>query len=476
MEKLGGTLQENLITLLCHSDEHGKVVANFVDPSAFEGDYRVIAERAVDYWKRQGKSPGVHADDLVADIIEDKGDRRGNNFRNILISMLQLSESINAEYVVKQLRTFVRMQQFKEAVIRSSERLASKQELAIDEVEEMWADLIRARDITLDPGMALTDLERVLTYIQYQSLEFKTGIIELDEAGVTPSRGTIMLLLAVTGLGKSWGLVHLGRQAIMQRKRVLHVSLEMSEEEVALRYYQSFFAITKREKTGIKVSRLQKDKNGRLKDITSDELEPEFALTSDAIRTELEAHGGWMQGRFKNMLIKRFPTRSLSVNKLEAFIDNLETANGFIPDMILLDYIGIMHTNVDNHRVSLGRVMEDLRGFAVERNVAMVTAQQISREGAKARRASKTHISEDWSLVGTADQAITLSATETESRLGLARLFVEKARGERDKFGVLITQNYDTGQFVLESAPLDEPRYMDLIGMNDSENGKNEDE
>ena len=44
--------QEDLITMLCHSDAHGKVVAGLVDPELFDGDYKLIAERVIEYWKR----------------------------------------------------------------------------------------------------------------------------------------------------------------------------------------------------------------------------------------------------------------------------------------------------------------------------------------------------------------------------------------------------------------------------------------
>jgi len=41
-------------------------------------------------------------------------------------------------------------------------------------------------------------------------------------------------------------------------------------------------------------------------------------------------------------------------------------------------------------------------------------------------------------------------------------LQVDKARSEKDQFSVLITQNYATGQFVLDSVPMTS-RYYDLF-------------
>ena len=57
-------------------------------------------------------------------------------------------------------------------------------------------------------------------------------------------------------------------------------------------------------------------------------------------------------------------------------------------------------------------------------------------------------------MVCTADFFVTYSQTAAEKRLGLARLYVAMARSEQDGFGVLVSQSYKTGQFVLESTRL----------------------
>ena len=462
-ERLTGSLQENLLTLLVHSDEHGRVVANLVDPALFEGDYRVVAERAVDYWGRYGRAPGAHMADLLSDILESKHDRRGGTFRSIMLEMLRLSESINAKYAIDSLRSFVRMQRFQGAVLDTARKLQSQRELALPEVEEMWSELLRARDSTLDRGVSLNDTEKLIDFVRNQATEFSMGIDELDARGIAPMRGAVMLAIASTGVGKSWLLIHLAKRALMERKKVFYASLELSEGELLMRFYQAFFSITDRTlKEPLYVSAIEKDALGKLSEITREEIKPEFAFTSDSLEEELEVRRALMQGKFKNIEIKRFPTRGLTIQGLRGYLDSLETAAGFIPDVLILDYIGIMKTDSKDHRVSLGRMFEDFRGLCVERNVAGITAQQLNREAGKSARGGQTNVAEDWSLIGTSDICISVNATSAEKRFGFARLFVEKARRMRDRFGVLITQNYDTGQFVLESAPLD-ARYDELF-------------
>jgi hypothetical protein len=71
-EKFAASLQEDLITLLVHNSEQGRVVAKVVDSQFFEGDYRVIAERALTFWEQQNTAPKQHIADLLSDILEDK--------------------------------------------------------------------------------------------------------------------------------------------------------------------------------------------------------------------------------------------------------------------------------------------------------------------------------------------------------------------------------------------------------------------
>jgi hypothetical protein len=182
-------------------------------------------------------------------------------------------------------------------------------------------------------------------------------------------------------------------------------------------------------------------------------IKPEFALDDKQARREVKKLVKELN-KSGLLVIKKFPTRGLTVNQLRAYLDTLEATENFIPDMIILDYIGIMKTDERNHRISLGRTFEDFRGLCEERNAAGVTAAQVSRAGAEAQFVKSTHVSEDWSLITTADTAVTYTATEEEESLGLARLFVAKGRGEKDKFGVIISQSYAMGQFCLQSAPL----------------------
>ena len=77
-------------------------------------------------------------------------------------------------------------------------------------------------------------------------------------------------------------------------------------------------------------------------------------------------------------------------------------------------------------------------------------------------------VSEDISKINTADNVLTYSRTEAEKELNLARLFVSNARNNRDGDTIVISQSYNTGQYVVDSTPW-ASSYWDVIKADDSE-------
>lgn len=441
---------ENIITLLCHNDEYGKIILNQITADLFEGDYRVIAERAIDYWNKYQQAPGDHTPDLLADILEDRENRRAPTFRRILVSMLELKDGINAKYVVDDLGKFVRMQRFKGAIITSSEKIMALQEDSIEEIENIWNELLRLRETNFDPGMKMQDIDRLIEYLESQPKEFHSGIPDLDKRTIVPMRKKVMTFVAPSGRGKTWFLVNVSKHALLLRKKVAFISLEMDEEEIIQRHFQNLLAISKHDDT-THITKFDFDDDDKLVGFEDDNIEAEFNFDSDYLRDELEARVMSLDNRIKNLWVKRFPPRSVTVRNIAAYLDNLEVTKGFIPDMLIVDYLGRIKTDLKNHRLNLGAQFEEFRGLCIERNVAGVTAHQTNRKGATSNKVREGDISEDYSIIMTSDILLTHSATPAERKLGLARVSVEKARGEAGQFDVLINQAYNLGQYCLKS-------------------------
>lgn len=477
-EKFAISLQQDLITLLCHDDEHGKTIAKTVDSTLFEGDYRTIVERALPFWKEYNKAPKEHIADLLSDILEDKQDRRRVTYQRVLVQMIEMKDQINVDFVLRSMTQFIRMQRAKEIILQAADQLDSRGINGLQDVEGLLRGFINENQTTLDPGLRLSAIDRVLDYLQTSRSEFVTGIRELDQSHIVPMRGKLWLFVAPAKRGKTWALIQLGKMAYLQRKKVCHISLEIEAEEVIQRYYQSLFGASKREDTN-KISVFRNDRQGNLDQIVSQTVEVPFTFESPAIREELNTRISHYGLRANNIIIKRFPMRSLTVEQLEAYLESLEAVEKFKPDLVIIDYPKIMKLSTKDLRISIGALFEDLRGMSQRRNFALAAVHQGNRSSASADLVkADQHLSEDWSIAGTVDFLLTYSQTAAEKKLGLARIFVDLARSESDKFGILITQSYKTGQFVLESQRLSDSyaRIMEQMGTSDDDEPSDEDE
>jgi len=143
-------------------------------------------------------------------------------------------------------------------------------------------------------------------------------------------------------------------------------------------------------------------------------IKPAFALTEPRAARKIGIKMDWYGRRIGNLIIKQFPMRRLDMAGLAAYLDTLEATERFIPDLVIIDYFGVVKTDMRDHRLSLGREFEEFRALMGERHMAGLTPQQVNRQGMGARSVRVTHAAEDISLISTADIAITMSATPQE--------------------------------------------------------------
>lgn len=447
-----GSLQENLITILCYDTQHAPIIRGVVDPSLFGGPYRTLVARIYDHLDRFKKPPGDHLPDLLSDKLESDNKREGTLYTDIIESIHAAKDSINAAYVMAQLETFIKRQSLRGIAVDLAKALQRDTEDSLLEAENLLAKANHQTLSVFDPGTRLSNKTKSLEFLDIASTALPTGIPELDRRGFGPSRKELWLGIANSGAGKTWLLIQLAKMALLHRVKVVHITLEMSEARCSQRYFQAFFAMAKR-KDAFQTTKFQKDKLGRLTGFDDVRITPKLSLEDPNIRKKLERRIDRGASRiFDHIIVKQFPSGALTVPQLKAYLDNLETSERFTPDLIIVDYPDLMSLDKANYRLSLDETFKDLRGIAVSRNAAMAVVSQSHRAAAKAKQVGADNVAEAYSKVAHSDVIVTLSATKQEQALGLARLFLAKGRNDEDKFTVVISQQYKSGSFVVDSA------------------------
>lgn len=442
--QLQGSLEANILTLLCWSDEHAAAVSMQVAPDLFSTRaYRKIATKALEYLGAYSKAPGVHLPDLLEDDLQRGED--GKLLGRVLGDMEELKTGLQPAYVMAELARFVATRKLKLALSDAAD--------AVDRGDLEAAErVLYERDVmqSTSPGIWLHDAENMLRFLDEQEGDyFSSGIATLDERGVRPARKTLFLIIGAKGIGKSFWCIDAGKAAIMHRKNVLHISLENSEEETAKRYTQALFAMTYGKAETIRVPVFRKDQLGRFTSIDFD------TRVAEGLNQDTRGSVAKKLAAFKSrprLLIKEFPTGSLTIAQLNMYMDQLSRSENFRPDLLIVDSGNKLSYRSEHIRADMGRNFTLLRGMAVARNMAVVTPTHSNRSGDIAKLVSgAAHVGEDYSMLGTADIVCTISKTAIEKESGLARILIDKCRTGPDKWVSTISQNYQTGQFCLDS-------------------------
>jgi replicative DNA helicase len=449
--KLSSAIQEAVTTLLLYDDTKGggTLLASLLEAKTFDPYYRDIARETLVYRSKYGKAPGEHAIDIF-ESVQGRSPDNADIYQRIYESIEATKEGINVAYVVEQAMAFIRYQRAKQFATDFVDILKEDTASAVDEAEALVASYNSGTVNVFDAGTLLTDTDKVLSFLEEQDRCLPTGIKLLDKYDLGPIRGGVHCMIAEPSKGKSWWCVHLGKVAMRHGFRVLHVTLEMSESEVAQRYMQSIYSVAKRKTNAVR-QKFDVDELGRFLSMEEEEIGKRPYLGKSNIRKYLVSRIAKLQRRAR-LIIKQFSATHLTIRDLSAYLDTLEATHNFIPDLIIVDPADNMTVDEKNYRISLGNVYKALKGLAQQRHAAVVTTTWANREGSGAKWVTRKHVVEDWSKVGTCDTIITLSQTDAEYPLGLARLYVDKGRHDVEKMKVLISQAYPVGQFALDEA------------------------
>lgn len=441
-------LAENVIAALCFNEECAAQLLLTVTPEMFEGRLQVIVARVMDYIRKYNRPPGRHVRDLFANELRNR-DTQGMSYQVHFEMIEGIAGHLQPQYVLDQLDTFVETAALRKVIENANVALQT------GDLEGAKLALISTEaQVSFSHGTWLHEPEEMLRFMNRADDElYSSGIDELDIRGVRPARKTLMVMIAPPKSGKSWYLINQGKKNLARRKSVLHITCENSEELTAKRYIMSLYAMSTYQLNNLRLPFFDRIEGGGMS-LRLDQLDTPTVIDQTQ-RAPLTARLRQLDMR-PRLLIKEFPSGTLTVPQIIAFMDMLERTEGFVPDLLIVDYPKMMRVSQRDYRLDLGRILIELRGVGVSRNVAVTTVMQGSKLSRTAHVVNSGMVAEDYSVVGTADTIITYSRTPEEKKIGLARILVDSARDSPDAYLVMISQSYATGQFCLDSVFMSE--------------------
>jgi hypothetical protein len=419
LTKYGSSYQSKVVASLISDTKFLEQVTEITKPAFFESQANqwIIGELQ-SYFSEYHSSPTMEVFKIKIGDIEDK------LLKQMVVEQLKrVYLQIGADdlpYVKKEYLTFSKNQRVKDALLKS-----------VDLLKAGNYDKIIENDLGLD---YVDSFESIIEDVKRNSISTGWDVVdELMDGGLGP--GELGVVMAPSGIGKSWFLSKIACSAIQMGMNVLHYTLELSENYVGQRYTTIL--------TGIQTTEHKERK---------DEIIRKIKQTPGRVR------------------IKYYPPQFATSKTLSAHIEKLR-ASGFNPNLIIIDYADLLKSSNsrDGLYAELGGIYEELRGLSGEAGIPIWTATQTNRAAIDHEVIQADSVGDSYKKVQTADFIMSVSRKTKDKLSNTGRIHIVKNRFGPD--GMTFPAKIDTFHGIMDvfaAASAD-----GIIAQKESKNGEN---
>ena len=408
--KYGQSYQSKVVASFISDEKFLEQVNEITKPDFFESQANQwIVKETQTYFDEFRKSPTMEVFKIKVGEIEDKV------LKQTVVEQLKgIYQQIGTDdlpYVKKEYLTFAKNQKVKEALLKSVDLLKSGQYDKIIDTMTAASKVGVENDLGLD---FIDDFENILEEVKRDSVSTGWDVIdELMDGGLGP--GELGVVMAPSGIGKSWFLSKIACEALKRGVNVLHYTLELSESYVGQRYITILTNIA-----------------------TADQK----TRKDDIVRKVKQT-----PGRVK---IKYYPPQFASAKTLSAHIDKVK-ASGFNPQLIIIDYADLLKSGnraSDGLYAELGGIYEELRGLSGMTGIPVWTATQTNRAAIDHEVIQADSVGDSYKKVQTADFIMSVSRKTKDKLSNTGRIHIVKNRFGPD--GMTFPAKIDTFTGVMD--------------------------
>jgi len=360
---------------------------NIISPTYFSKKYFDTVEMLIDHADKYKSLPTI-------DQIKAKCEIDFTPVPNL--------DEAQKDWFLDEFETFCRHKALEKAIIESAD-LLEKSEYGT--VEDKIKEAVRI-GLTKDLGTDYFEDPRArLMKLKDSNGQVSTGWKSLDKklyGGF--NRGELNIFAGSSGAGKSLFLQNIAMNFLELGQNVIYFTFELSEELSAMRVDSMT--------TGVPTNEIFKK---------IDEVEL-------AVKLKRQKQGGSFQ-------IKYMPSGS-NTNDIRSYVKEFTIQKGVAPDVVLVDYLDLMFPV--NKKISPADmfikdkfVSEELRNFAVEQQIVLVTASQLNRGAIEEVEYDQSHIAGGISKINTADNLI--------------GIFTSRAMRERGRYQIQLIKTRSSG-------------------------------
>jgi len=393
--RYGKAFQEGLVQLIYEDRPFADQITEVFNISFLELEYlRVFADKIINYRDRYGTHPSAEAALTIIRTDLENEDKIIQKQVREYFAKITARECTDIAFIKEQSIDFCRKQNLKEAMLKSVGLL---QTCSFDEISNVINESLKLGSDSNFGYDYIADFEQ--RFVPKHRLPVTTGWKEIDDIlGGGLGKSELGVVIAPTGAGKSFCLVHLGTQALKEGKAVIHYTLELQDTTIANRYDSCL--------TGYPLS--------------------DIINFKEEIYQEIKDLKG-------KLIIKEYPTKSATTNTIKSHLTRL-LKRGIKPGMLIVDYADLLRPVVarKEKRIELESIYEELRGISTEFKCPVWTASQTNRSGLNAEVITMEQISEAFNKCFVADFIFSVSRTVEDKQNNKGKIFIAKNRNGPD--------------------------------------------
>lgn len=307
-----------------------------------------------------------------------------------------LDTQLSLETLTQELLEYVRVKNIKESIVLLLKDTKKADDFKRDLVNILIKDSKLSRES--EKMIVYTDInDRIKWWKKYweERESLPTGIEKIDiNTGGGIKRGGLNIVMSPTGGGKTASLIFFARTSVLLGKNVLFITLELSQEEIAIRFDMAFL-----QKTMKQLKKLKAKKNFK-------------ATFSDFLN----------QNQLGTLFITEFSANSKSVYDLKNYVDELEQKSMKNIDLVIIDYGDLIKATkkYEERRFALTEIFTELKHWASEKDMWLWTATQTNRQAMGREYVELVNISEAIGKAEVSDLVLGIQKYEDTKMVGIS--------------------------------------------------------
>ena len=397
-------IQKIILKTLINDEEYCRKALPHIKAEYFEDEYKPVYELILSFLQKYNKLPNSSALDVEFQKSDYINKSNRNEIHNLIVD-LKNYEEVEREWLLNSTEEWCKQRAVYLAIIKSIGIIDGKDKQLTDGA--IPGILSKALQVSFDTNVGHDYFENSnnrydFYHLQEDKIPFDIALLNtITKGGV--SNKTLNIILAGTGVGKSLAMCHFASANLSAGQNVLYITLEMAEERIAERIDANLF------------------------DVPIDQLE---TLPRELFDSKVNTLKGKTRGK---LIVKEYPTATAHVGHFRALLDELKLKKDFVPDVVYIDYLNIMSSSrvkglggsINTYSL-IKAIAEELRGLAVENNIPVWSATQVTRTGFGNTDVELTDTSESFGLPATADLMFALISTDQLE--GMNQLMVKQLK------------------------------------------------